>query len=146
MKKDPFFFPHDYHARNDFKMVKLKIEMGDEGIGIYWQLIEMLYENSGIMRSQYECIANVMRTKCDLIISVIQNYNLFVFDENEFYSESVIKRLGIIEAKSIKAKESASIGWKKRKLECDRNANFENAMLIKEKKVKEKKVTPVYIV
>jgi hypothetical protein len=113
MKKN--YFPHDLYARNDIKKIKLKMEMGDEGIGIYWQLIEMLYENEGVMRTEYDCIANVMRTQCDLIIAVITKYDLFVVTDTEFYSKSVLKRIEVMNEKSKKAKESALIGWEKRR-------------------------------
>lgn len=47
MKRDTFYFPHDFHARNDLKLLKLKERAGLEGIGFYWCITELLHENGG---------------------------------------------------------------------------------------------------
>ena len=33
------YFPHDYGARNDPKLAKLQMDMGYEGVGMYWSLV-----------------------------------------------------------------------------------------------------------
>ena len=49
MKKVNNYFSHDYHARDDIKLKKLRMSMKMEGIGIYWCIIEFLYENDGYL-------------------------------------------------------------------------------------------------
>jgi hypothetical protein len=120
MKKITFYFPHDYHARNDMKLVKLRMKQGHAGIGIYWQLIEMLYENGGTMQTQYDCIADALRTDSDCITDIITNYDLFTIEGEIFYSQSVIKRIGIMEQKSEQAKQASESRWNK---ERNRNVN-----------------------
>ena len=45
-KKDAYYFSHDSNSRNDVKIIKLRREMGMEGYGIFWCLIEILRESS----------------------------------------------------------------------------------------------------
>jgi len=40
------YFPHNENARNDQKIVQLRFRHGAEGYGIYWMLIETMYEDS----------------------------------------------------------------------------------------------------
>lgn len=41
------WFKHDYNARNDPKLVMLRIDTGHEGVGLYWSAIEILHEQGG---------------------------------------------------------------------------------------------------
>lgn len=45
--KSSEYFSHDYNARNDEKLLKLRSEYGWEGYGVFWGLIEMMAENEG---------------------------------------------------------------------------------------------------
>ena len=44
--KDVYYFSHDNNARNDEKILMLRAEHGWEGYGIYWALLEMMFESS----------------------------------------------------------------------------------------------------
>ena len=44
MSKDAYYFPHDSNAKDDPKCVLLIEQLGMEGYGIYWMLIETLRE------------------------------------------------------------------------------------------------------
>ncbi|MFA5392055.1 MAG: Lin1244/Lin1753 domain-containing protein, partial [Candidatus Omnitrophota bacterium] len=48
--KETYYFPHDYHARHDPKLERLRIEMGPVSDGIFWNLVEMLYEQGGYLQ------------------------------------------------------------------------------------------------
>ena len=54
MKKDSFYFSHDYNSRNDPKIMALRSEHGIEGYGIYWALIEIMAEDSKTRLSSKE--------------------------------------------------------------------------------------------
>lgn len=136
MAKDTFYFPHDYGARNDPKLQKLQMTMGHEGKGIFWDLLELMYEQGGYLPiTECESIAFALRTSCDKLNAVLQNYNLFKKSDTHYYSESVIARLNLRKSKSEKASESANKRWK--------NANamrtHSEGNAIKERKVKESK-------
>lgn len=132
------YFSHDYNARNDPRIVKLFMTKGLLGIGLYWCVIEMLYESNGyIMHSECERIAFELRTDCETIKLLISDFDLFKVDKKRFWSESVLKRLNLRKEKSNKAKHSASVRWN--------NANAlqtqseGNAIKLKKRKEKENK-------
>jgi hypothetical protein len=146
MAKDTFYFSHDYNARNDIKIKKLISKHGFLGYGLYWALIEDLYNNANALPTDYECIAFDLKCNEDVLISIINDYELFTFDSGFFGSLSVQRRLNERNSKSDKARQSAFNRWNLSErnanalqTQCDSNA-------IKERKEKEKKVnTPVKI-
>lgn len=141
------YFPHDYNARNDRKLMKLKVYHKMTGIGIYWSLIEMLYEDSGkILLEDIIIISAELRTSPEIVESVIKDFELFQIDEKYFWSESVLKRIELRKEKSEKAKESIKKRWDKVKetqvlYETDTNVLQKNndSNTIKEKKSINKK-------
>ena len=142
--KETFYFSHDYNARNDSKIKKLIFKHGLLGYGIYWALIEELYNNANALPMNYEMIAFDLRTEVSIIENVINDFNLFQIDINEFIfsSESVSKRLEQRNEKSFKAKQSALKRWKP-----DANAlqSQSEGNAIKERKGKENKVKEIKI-
>jgi hypothetical protein len=111
-KKDSYYFPHDYNARTDRKMVKLKLKHNVAGIGVYWCVVEMLYEDGGkIPLSEISTIAQDIIADEILVTSVVNDFDLFKNDGICFWSESVNRRLAYRLEKSEKARISAEIRW-----------------------------------
>lgn len=135
MTKETFYFSHDYNSRSDEKIKKLIYQHGYEGYGIYWAIIEELYQNANAMQMECERIAFELRTDSNRICSIIQDFDLFVVEDGYFHSPSVQKRLDLRNNKSVKARESAKKRWN--------NANamrtHSEGNAIKESKVKENK-------
>ena len=113
MKKINNYFSHDYHARDDTKLKKLRMTMKMEGIGIYWCIVEFLYENDGYLTldNDVEMLVYELRIDKKKLLKVIENFDLFKISENKFYSPSVLKRLKIIEDKSKLQSEKAKKRW-----------------------------------
>ena len=111
--------------------------LGYEGYGIYWALIEELYQNANALRKQYKRIAFDMRVDEKTIQSVIEDFELFVIDEDFFGSLSVQRRIELRDEKSKKASDSAKARWDK-----DANAlrTQSDGNAIKESKVNENKL------
>lgn len=132
--KDSFYFSHDYNSRNDPKLQEILMESGQEGIGVFWSLVEMMYEQGGkLSLNKCERYAFTLRADKFVIDKVIQ----IAFESNDknFWSNSVMRRLKLREEKSKKAKKSADIRWGNAnavRTQCDPNA-------IKERKGKERK-------
>jgi len=128
------YFSHDEGARNDPKLVKVLMRLGQAGKGVYWDLVEMLYEQNGyLLLSECDSYAFALRTDCELINSLINDFNLFENDGERFWSNTALRRLEARELKSKKASESASKRWNN--ANAMRTHNEGNA--IKEKKEKE---------
>lgn len=112
MKKDTYFFSHDFHARQDPKLIKVLMKLGQEGKGVYWDLIEMLYEQGGYLPlSEIETYTFVLHTKNECITSLINDFDLFTKDSDKFWSESVLERLNIRKEKSEQAKGAIIKRW-----------------------------------
>lgn len=148
MAKESFYFSHDFSARNDPKLVKVLMKLGQEGKGVYWDLIEMLYEQEGyLLLSECESYAFALRTDENCIARLINDFELFENDGVKFWSNSVLNRINKRIAKSNKARDNANERWKNKDLNANASKNNANALLdecnrnaIKESKVKESKV------
>jgi len=136
MGKDTFYFSHDYNARNDEKIKQLIFNHGMSGYGIYWSIIEELYQNTNVLQLNYERIAFELRSDKIIIQSIINDFNLFVISDGYFGSLSVQKRLEERLAKSKKATDSINKRWKNTNVLL----NEYECNTIKESKVKEKDI------
>ena len=141
MAKDTFYFSHDYNSRADEKIKLLIRKHGILGYGIFWAIIEDLYNNANALRTDYEGIAYDLRVDENIVKSVINDFDLFIIKDDFFGSFSVQRRLEERSEKSKKASNSANYRWNKSKddanamrTQCDSNA-------IKERKGKEIKET-----
>ncbi|MFZ1786733.1 MAG: Lin1244/Lin1753 domain-containing protein [Saprospiraceae bacterium] len=109
--KDTFYFSHDYNSRNDIKIKKLIQKHGMCGYGLFWAIVEDLYQNDNRVPLDYDTLAFEYRVDESLIKSIINDFNLFVFDDNFFGSMSIEKRIDERDKKSSKARESAKARW-----------------------------------
>lgn len=108
------YFPHDYHARDDLQEV-LQV-LGHEGKSIYWDLVEMLYENGGYLElAKIKTYAFTLHTKPEVIEKLINDFELFKKDENNFWSDSALrryaKRIEIAKQRSNAGKIGANRRW-----------------------------------
>lgn len=136
MTIESFYFSHDYNARTDDKIKQLIRRHGMEGYGVYWAIVEDLYQNANAMRTDCDGIAYDLRVHCDLVRSVLFDFNLFIHDGDMFGSMSIQKRIDERNERSVKARQSANKRWGKpddanaMRTQCEGNA-------IKERKGKE---------
>lgn len=114
--KETYYFSHDSTARNDEKILCLRAEYGNEGYGIYWILIEMMFENQETQLS-YNHIKgisytlNVTEEFLTKFINFCIEYNLFVSDGENFWSESLRKRKDkYIEKRNLKVQAGIKSG------------------------------------
>lgn len=105
------YFSHDSNARNDSKIISLRMKLGVEGYGIYFMIIERLREEADyISNKDYDSLAFDFRTTPEKVKSVIEDFGLFIFtDDDCFYSESLMQRMILKDEKSKKH----SLGGKK---------------------------------
>lgn len=147
IKKVNNYFSHDFNARNDIKLKKVIANLGIQGIGLYWCIIECLYENDGYLSfDDIDLLSYELRTDKDLILNLIENFDLFKKNnKNKFYSQSVLNRLEEIESKSRKNRENALKRWNKNdtnEMQTESNSNataLQPQCYIKEKIIKENK-------
>lgn len=147
MKKDAYYFSHDSNAKDDPKCSLLIEELGLEGYGIYWVLIETLRDQPDYRYpiKMIPILARKYNTTSAKVEVIVRNYGLFEVTNDEFFSISLLKRMEQKEAKSLKAKESVNQRWLRTKYENDTNVlpTLFDGNTIKESKVKEKKVKEI---
>lgn len=137
MSKDSFYFSHDYNSRSDPKIKKLILRHKMEGYGIFWSIVEDLYNNANALPLDYDCIAFDLHTDSELIKSIINNFDLFVIEDNVFGSMSVQRRIDNRNSKSAKARESAFKRWNKNQPDANAMRTQCECNAIKEIKGKE---------
>ena len=125
MKSDTFYFSHDYNTRTDDKIRQLVRKHGLQGYGIFWAIIEDLYNNANALRTDYECIAYDLRVDEEVIKSIVNDFELFVIEDGFFGSLSVERRLDEKNKKSEKCRQSSFKRWHKNPnaLQSDINNN-----------------------
>jgi hypothetical protein len=138
MKNKSYYFSHDYNAANDTKVLFLRHQLGMEGYGIYWFIIERLADAGGKLPLELIPVLSMQMQSTDIKVKgVIMQFDLFRIDEGEFWSERLNDHLGLRAKLSESGKNGAISRWKNG--EVNGGAIGEgNAKKRKEKEIKEK--------
>lgn len=116
MSLKQLYFKHDFGARNHPKLKGVKRKYGIEGLGIYWCLLEILYENKGsINEEELENICWDEKINFDKSIDIM---NILKFDKDENNNWSFCKvneRIKEREDYSNRQRENANKRWNKEK-------------------------------
>jgi hypothetical protein len=148
MKKDAYYFSHDANARNDQKIISLRMKFGMRGYGIYFGIIEILRESCEYMiKADYKTIAFDLREEESIIKQIIEDFDLFTINEDgNLQSNSLNKRMEVLEKtrvkRSLAGKKSAQAKRKQtfNKPSTNLQQTFNKTSALKESKVKESKV------
>ena len=111
------YFSHDSNARNSDKMMQVRMDLGAEGYGIFFMLIERLREEKEYKSTtNYNILAFDLKVEPEKVKQVVENYDLFKFTEDGkyFYSESFNGRMEMMDSKSKKLAEAGKRGAEKR--------------------------------
>ena len=148
MANNAYYFSHDSNAKDDPKCMLLIDQLGLEGYGIYWVLIEVLRD-----QPEYKYPLNLIpilarryNTTAEKMSTVVKNYGLFNFDEeNNFFSLSLNKRMDKVNISIEQRRNAGLISAEKRKSQLllttvERPLNDCSTMKRKEKKGNEIKI------
>jgi len=162
MNKDAYYFPHDSNAKDDPKCMMLIEQLGLEGYGIYWVLIEILRDQP-TFKYPLKLIPSLARrfnTTSEKMNIVVQGYELFEIDEKDFFSTSLMLRMEKVQMQRENAKKAINARWSKQKelkksnyTDVIRTYNESNSNEIqsviqrkgKERKEKERKTLNTYV-
>lgn len=112
MKNKSYYFSHDYNAANDTKVLFLRHQLGMEGYGIYWFIIERLADAGGKLPLELiPVLAMQMQTTDIKVKGVIMQFDLFSINEGEFWSERLNDHLGLRAKLSQSGKNGAISRW-----------------------------------
>lgn len=113
--KESYYFSHDYNARQDPKLQEVMAHHGVAGIGIYWCIVEQLYEQGGLLSLKLvKGIAYALHVDAEQVESVIKDFGLFEIDGDSFYSNTVNSRLQRREDISEKRRKAIEARWGKK--------------------------------
>ena len=112
------YFNHDCDARNDEKLIALRIRYGAEGYGVYFMLIEMLQAAPGcVLEKDYKALAFDLRVSARRIKSIVEDFGLFTPTDGgkKFYSERLVRYATEVDEserrRSEAAQYAASMRW-----------------------------------
>lgn len=116
---DKNYFQHNYGARNELKILKLRSVHGTAGYGAYWEIIEKLFENDGEMNLSdiplfaYELHLDENGEK--LLNSVINDFGLFEINKEtgDFTADTVAKQLQFRKERSEAARAKVNKRYQK---------------------------------
>jgi hypothetical protein len=141
MQKEAFYFPHFSNARHDRKIRRLRKELGIEGYGIYFMLLETLRDQHDMMYPLADCdlLAEEFGTSDAKIKTVLCNYELFDFDEeSRFFSPKMLVYL----EPYFKMKEQRVLAGKASAVKRMLN---DRSTTVQQSKVKESKVNEIKV-
>ena len=157
MAKDAYYFPHDSNARQDVKILKLRIKHGWAGYGLYWGIIEALRDQDdyAFEADQIELISLAVGCSIDEIMPVLETcieVGLLVEENGYIFSPSLKKRMERVDDIREKRRSAGQKGGLARQNEYNVEANAKQMLKqnesncqanvgqmlsIKEKKIKE---------
>lgn len=120
-----YWFSHDFNAKDDPKCMLLIDELGLEGYGVYWVLIETL---RGCPETKYRysmrlipSLARKYGTSAPKVETVIRNYGLFEIENDEFFlSPSLCRRMEKYDEKCAQMRLNAQKGALERKKKMEK--------------------------
>lgn len=130
-QKTANIFAHDSNARNDQKILQLRMKHKAAGYGVYFMILERLMEETENMSVvNYNMLAYDFRVDAALVKSVVEDFGLFVFtpDGKYFYSERLSQQMDVKEKLSKKRSKAGAEAMKKRwskKKQADEEAQQE---------------------
>lgn len=148
MNKDAYYFSHDSNAKDDPKCMLLIDQLGLEGYGIFWVLVEILRDQPEYKypTNLIPIIARRYNTTSEKMKAVVLNYGLFTVDEDDnFFSLSLNNRMqhlaSVREKRRIAGIASGKVRKQKALNKCSTNVqhkqNKNEQSKVKESKVKE---------
>lgn len=93
MEKEGFYFPHFSNARHDRKIKRLRLQLGVEGYGIYFMLLETLRDQHDLRYpiDDLDLLADEFGTSVQKVQAVVFNYSLFELEDDEkFFSPRLL--------------------------------------------------------
>jgi DnaD/phage-associated family protein len=112
--KDAYYFPHFYNARHDRKIKRIRKDLGIEGYGIFFMLLEVLREQTDLKYpfADVDLLSEEFGTSTAKIEAVIKLYDLFAIDEKQmFFSTNLMVYLEPYLQKSEKARAAINKRW-----------------------------------
>jgi hypothetical protein len=109
------YFTHDYRARDDYKLIKVRMKHQMAGVGVYWCLVEMLHEGMAKIDYDLDVLSFQLLVDKQIIDDVIKD--CFSVEDNKITCQRVKDNLTLrmekYNKKSEDGKAAANKRWNK---------------------------------
>lgn len=132
------YINHKVSNRSEYVFRKLIERKGAAAYGVYWYILEELYESGGKMLfEEIEPISKVLCVRKDFVVSVIKSFSLFQYDSDSFWSDEVIEQIEKRQKLKEKRKEAANKRWVSEKniIVPEKEKEVESSPIVKPTKV-----------
>lgn len=111
--KDSRWFPHDADALDDPKIMLLVMQLGMEGYGLYWMLIESLLKQNGYMLpvNLIEPLSRRFQVSKEKLETIVSKYDLFEVSGDYFFSPSLSRRMEVYDNKKELNRQNVLKRW-----------------------------------
>lgn len=102
------YLPHDYSTRERKEIKKVIRDMGYEGYGIYWAIMEFMHRDE-LMIGEESLVINENYT--EKVTKVLNDYKLFYVEDDYYVSDRVLENIEYLEKKSGQATDAVNTRW-----------------------------------
>lgn len=120
------YFSHDYLTRSDPKVRSLMARLGCKGYGVFWCIVEILYQSDNTYPCDHAALAYELHEDEEVIRWIIEDSGLFVIENAYFSSISIARRLDKRNEVSQKKAENVRKRWEKAKENQQENIQQSN--------------------
>lgn len=117
--KDAFWFPHDSNARNDARLLELRAELGWEGYGLWWALVEQLREAADYRLTNEKTGGlamglSITKSQLETLLALCFDLGLLELEDGYFYAPALRRRMEPWDARRAAFSEAGKRGAGKR--------------------------------
>lgn len=116
-RRDTYYFPHEYNAKDDPKCEQLIWELGMEGYGMFWALLEVLRAQPDYTYpvANIPIVAKKYNADMDKMRRVVFDFGLFsIVEERIFFSNGLTSRMRVLDERRKRLSEAGKKGMAER--------------------------------
>ena len=103
------YFSHDFYPQRSKKIVLLIDDMGYEGYGLYWKIVEFMHCNE-LYVGEEKLVAG--KEWAEKVKKILTEFNLFeIVEGNKYFSDRILENITQQEEKGKKAKQAIESRW-----------------------------------
>lgn len=102
------FFSHDISTRETKEIKKIIRDMGYEGYGLFWAIVEFMHQNE-LMVGEENLVINDNYT--EKVKEILNNYSLFYTQDGFYISDRILRNINQQEVKGSNAKKAVETRW-----------------------------------
>ena|GEM_PF-6048969 len=102
------YFSHDMYPQKDKSIVMLMDELGYEGYGLYWRIVEFMHQNE-LCVGEERLIAG--KDYVEKVKSILNDFDLFRIEDNRYISDRILRNLAEQKEKMESKSKAAKARW-----------------------------------